>query len=162
MAQPTKKKPKLTIARILRWADAHHASTGRWPSIHSGEVAAAPRESWGAVNMALRLGSRGLPGGMTLSQLLSKHRSKRPRYYHPPRLTIRQILAWADAHHARTGDWPTRLSGPVLEDPHETWCAIDAALRKGFRGLPAGPTLAEFLHERRGRQVRLLLTCDLI
>jgi hypothetical protein len=27
-------------------------------------------------------------------------------------LTVEQILAWADAHKARTGTWPTRRSGP--------------------------------------------------
>ena len=44
-----------------------------------------------------------------------------------PNLTRKQILAWADAHHRRTGEWPTRLSGPIPESPEDTWAAIDAA-----------------------------------
>ena len=33
-----------------------------------------------------------------------------------PRLTIAQVLAWADAHYARTGKWPTIKSGAVAEE----------------------------------------------
>jgi hypothetical protein len=41
------------------------------------------------------------------------------------RLTVGQVLAWADAHHTRTGKWPTVASGPVAEAPGERWTAID-------------------------------------
>ena len=51
-----------------------------------------------------------------------------------PILTVKQILAWADVHHKRTGAWPRRSSGPVREAPGETWIVIDFALRKGIRG----------------------------
>jgi hypothetical protein len=64
---------------------------------------------------------------------------------------VKQILEWADAHFARTGKWPTAASGPVAGAPGETWKAIDAALRRGFRGLPAGSSLAWLLAEN-GRQ----------
>jgi hypothetical protein len=32
-----------------------------------------------------------------------------------PDFDLKTILAWADAHHARTGKWPTRNSGPIRE-----------------------------------------------
>src|SRR5262245_56226158 len=69
-------------------------------------------------------------------------------------LDVEQVLAWADAHRARTGAWPTPTSGPVREAPAETWNAIDQALRSGLRGLPGGWSLARLLAERRGKPLR--------
>src|SRR5262249_29129426 len=37
------------------------------------------------------------------------------------------ILALADAHHRRTGEWPKTLSGKVVEAEGETWYALDTA-----------------------------------
>jgi hypothetical protein len=67
-----------------------------------------------------------------------------------PLLTVEQILAWADAHYARTGKWPTFASGPVLEAPGETWAAIASALHRGNRGLPGGHGLAWLRDRHRG------------
>jgi hypothetical protein len=67
-----------------------------------------------------------------------------------PPLTVEQILAWADAHHACTGEWPTTGSGPVPEAPGEVWRYIDAALYQGARGLPRGGRLARLLARHRG------------
>ena len=79
-----------------------------WPAGRLREsLPEAPRESWAAINMALSQGNRGLPGGDTLAQLLLRHRGVR-RITYRPRLTIAQILAWADAHHDRTGAWPRK------------------------------------------------------
>ena len=50
------RKPPLTVARILSWADAHHRRTGEWPGKLSGPVAEAPRETWCKVDLAIRLG----------------------------------------------------------------------------------------------------------
>src|SRR5207244_9005519 len=36
-------------------------------------------------------------------------------------LTEKLILAWADAHRAREGEWPTTVSGDVAREPGETW-----------------------------------------
>jgi hypothetical protein len=66
-----------------------------------------------------------------------------------PPLTVEQILAWADAHHARAGTWPTARSGPVANAPVETWKAIDHALVRGHRGLPEGDSLARLLNRHR-------------
>jgi hypothetical protein len=78
-------------------------------------------------------------------------RSGRPR----PPLTVPQILAWADAHRARTGAWPGAASGPVGGAPGETWAAVNVALRLGHRGLPGGDTLARLLQRERGAPARL-------
>jgi hypothetical protein len=53
-----------------------------------------------------------------------------------PRLSLAQILAWADDHHRRTGDWPTQTSGTVLAAPRENWMRLHSALCQGLRGLP--------------------------
>jgi hypothetical protein len=68
---------------------------------------------------------------------------------HRPPLTLRQILAWADAHHARTGGWPSACSGPVADAPGEKWAGLDVALAEGRRGLPGGDSLARLLDRRR-------------
>jgi hypothetical protein len=66
-------------------------------------------------------------------------------------LTVGQILAWAEAHFAHTGGWPTCRSGPVLDTPGETWGKIDGALYEGYRGLPGGDTLAQLLRRHQER-----------
>jgi hypothetical protein len=143
--------PPLTTEQILAWADAHYDRTGKWPASKSGPIHGAPGETWSAVNAALGLGLRGLPGGSSLAKLLAEHRDKR---YHLslPRLTVEQILAWADAHHARMGKWPAIESGPIPEASGEVWSAIQGALSLGARGLPGGSSLARLLAEHRGRR----------
>ena len=71
-----------------------------------------------------------------------------------PPLTVEQILAWADAHQARTGQWPTSRSGPIPEAPGATWAAIASALHRGNRGLPRGHGLAWLRDRHRGTGTR--------
>jgi hypothetical protein len=71
-----------------------------------------------------------------------------------PPLTVKQVLAWADAHHARTGGWPTAASGPVLEAPGEVWRAVNQVLDRGHRGLPGGDSLARLLSRHREHRLR--------
>jgi hypothetical protein len=142
-------RPNLAIAQILAWADAFHERTGGWPQTQSGPILEAPEETWRAVNLALFKGGRGLGGGSTLAQLLAAERGVRNRL-DLPRFTRKQILAWADAHHRRTGAWPTRHAGPVVEAPEETWLGIDDDLRDGCRGLRSGSSLARLLAKDRG------------
>jgi hypothetical protein len=68
----------------------------------------------------------------------------------PLPLTVKQILAWADAHHQRRGVWPSKTTGRITDALSETWCAINLALMRGGRGLPGGVTLARLLLEKRG------------
>ena len=141
--------PRLTVEEILAWADAHFAVHGRWPNTMSGPVAAAPEDTWRAINRLLAEGRRGLPGGTSLAQLLVQHRGHR-NTSSPPRLTVDQILAWADAHSAVHGRWPNAKSGPVAAAPEESWNAIDGVLTRGNRGLSGGTSLAQLLAQHRG------------
>ena len=63
-----------------------------------------------------------------------------------------QILAWADAHHGRTGRWPNTRSGSVAGAPGQTWNAVNTALYAGYRGLPGGDSLAKLLGRHRRRK----------
>ncbi|OWK35645.1 hypothetical protein [Fimbriiglobus ruber] len=146
--------PPLTREQILVWADAHHARAGDWPAKTSGPIPDAPGETWAAVDAALATGCRGLTGGETLPRLLAEYRGVR-NHMALDRLTPAQILVWADAHHARAGDWPTRVAGPIPDAPGETWAAVDAALANGRRGLPGGESLARLFAEHRGRRNRV-------
>jgi hypothetical protein len=141
--------PRLTEAQILRWADAHHRRTGKWPGQKSGPVQGTAGETWAAIQRALLAGGRGLPGGDSLVRLLARRRGVRHQR-ESQRLTEEQILAWADAHHGRTGHWPGQGSGAVVGAAGETWPAIQQALRSGFRGLPGGDTIRKLL-QRHGR-----------
>lgn len=75
---------------------------------------------------------------------------KRRRGGGRPQLSVPQILAWADAFHARGGKWPNLQSGPIPGSFGESWRKVDSALRLGLRGLPRGPSLARLLAQRRG------------
>lgn len=141
--------PPLTTAKVLAWADAHRARTGAWPTSTCGAVVDAQDETWRAADQALRLGLRGLKGGVSLAQLLSAERGVR-NHQDLPALSVGQILAWADTHQRRRGEWPTSVSGPVTDAPGETWNGIDTALHLGRRGLPGGSSLSRLLAEQRG------------
>jgi hypothetical protein len=145
------KRPPLKVKDILAWADTHYRATGRWPHAKLGVIAAAPGETWDAVDMALRNGNRGLPKDTTLARLLTEHRGKR-NMANLPRLTRRRILAWADAHYRRTGRWPHVLAGPIAEAPGESWHAVNQALYLGCRGFPGGSSLALLLADKRGKR----------
>ncbi len=154
--RPRHGSPPFDLEQILAWADEHHNRTHSWPTSYSGAVIAAPGEAWNAIDRALRRGFRGLPGGSSLSRLLAEKRGV-PSPLDKERLTEEQILAWADAHYARTGQWPTSNSGEVQEAPQETWKRIDYALIQGNRSLPNGSSLARLLASHRGVRNRKAL-----
>jgi hypothetical protein len=141
--------PRLTYTRILHWADVHHEETGEWPKNVSGTIRHTHDEKWENVDRALRGGHRGLPGGSSLAELLATRRGVRNQSDLKP-YTCEEILAWADAHHERTGQWPRLWSGVIPEAPGESWCHVDQALRSDHRGLPEGSSLPRLLEERRG------------
>src|SRR5262245_56800709 len=119
----------LSIDEILRWASSHRHAMGRWHTKDSGSIAATSCETWLGVDSALRSGTRGLPGGSSLAQLLAQQAGARNIHDLPP-LTEELILQWADAHHQRTGSWPTIGSGPILESAGDKWIHVNTVLAK--------------------------------
>jgi hypothetical protein len=78
--------PELPTREILAWADDHIRRTGLRPTHLSGRMLAPPHKTWGAVELALRQGLRGLPGGDSLYRLLLRRgRSAKDRRGTPPR-----------------------------------------------------------------------------
>jgi hypothetical protein len=144
---------ELTVERILACADAYHAVHGCWPRASSVPNSAAPGETWEAINRALKVGQRGLSGGSSLKLLLAEHRGPearlRARGFGPE-----QILAWADAHHAATGRWPTKRSGDVAQAPTTTWMKIDCALRQEYSAVKRKCSLARLLSRFRSTRKR--------
>jgi hypothetical protein len=143
------KPPPLTVEQVLAWADAYHKLTGRWPRADHPPTGLPAGETWGTVNDALSRGLRGLSGGTSLATLLQERRGVRNKQGLPP-MTVKGILAWADAHHRLTGRWPRTDSPPEGLPAGETWCAVQSALNSGIRGLPGGSSLATLLQKHRG------------
>lgn len=135
--------------QILAWADSHYERTGEWPKQKSGPVREAPGEKWQNIDTTLRIGRRGFSGGTSLAQLLAENRDVRNQA-DVPRLSVDQILAWADTHKERTGKWPKRTSGPINDVSGETWGRVNIALVTGHRGLPGGSSLSDLLGRERG------------
>jgi hypothetical protein len=157
-AVPKKKKKKrqrlqLTEARIARWAETHFQRTGRWPTNMAGAVKEVPGLKWGTVNYALTKGAHGLPGGTSLPRMLRRWFGKRLGPRRSP-LSRRQIIAWVREHFARTGQWPSSHSGPVVGGYGESWASVDQALRSGSRGLAGGSSLAQLLDSVAGPKRR--------
>jgi DNA-binding XRE family transcriptional regulator len=136
--------PHFEVFKILAWSDAHRRRTGEWPNRSSGPIPDAPGETWRAVEMALFHGGRGLPGGTTLARLLAKERGLRNRGSLPD-LSEELILSWSEAHFRRSGAWPQMMSGAIYKVPGEKWHGVEAALRRGLRGLPGGSSLYQLL-----------------
>ena len=148
--------PRLSVRQVLEWVEEPRERTGRWPTTTSGPIHSAPGETWLAVDRSLRVGSRGLRGGSSLSRLLAEKRGVR-NHRDLPRLTVRTVLAWADRHFARNGRWPVVKAGAVEGVLGQTWSAVDAALTLGLQGLPGGDSLARLLARHRGdRRSRLV------
>ena len=153
---PFRRGGPMSIARILKWADAHFAEHGEWPTVCSGTIPGSS-DNWQKVENGLRFGFRGLPGGSSLAKVLEEHRGVTPGRVEP--LEESQILKWADAYYGCHGRWPTSKSGIVLSNGEKeiTWLRIDSALRRGERGLPGGDSLARFLSRCRRVQNRTCL-----
>lgn len=68
--------PLLTEQQILAWADAYYIAHGAWPTCRCQHqvIPDTGGERWFNVDQALRKGLRGLSGGSSVPQLLSRHR----------------------------------------------------------------------------------------
>lgn len=139
--QPKQRRQReLSIREILAWGDIEKTKKGKWPTVWSGPIDSCPGERWGKVQHALLHGARGLPGGMTLSQLWAEHRGARI-HLNLPVLTEDQIIQWIKLHKVVHGGWPHRDSGPIPNSGGETWCGVVMALRNAGRGLKRRSTL---------------------
>jgi hypothetical protein len=146
-----RRRPELSEPQILAWADSWHARTGRWPNQYAGVIPDTLGETWARVDNALLQGLRGLQGGSSLARLLQAWRGVR-NIGCLPRLAAKQVVAWAQAHHERTGRWPNAHSGRVVGSNGENWGSINNLLREGGRGFPGGSSLSSFLAKHCGHR----------
>lgn len=105
-----------------------------------------PLSAWPASSQVMAV--KGLP-----------HSAYVPKIVKKPGLTEEKIVRWMQATYEETGEWPTEKSVGVWDkDPEtgkrfmikdENWVALDAACRKGSRGLPGLGSLA-LLKDKHG------------
>jgi hypothetical protein len=91
------RRPALSLAQILAWADHHFEETGHWPRTSSGPVLAYPSLNWRRIDNALRYGLRGLKPGSSLAQMLNKKRGARNQKALPALTVHGAVAAPADA-----------------------------------------------------------------
>lgn len=155
-----KNLPRLRLAQIMKWADAHHRRTGRWPvASMRRRIPEAPGETWSSVGSAMWHGRRGLRPRQTLARILHLNRGVRNAASLSP-LTTTQILRWADAYRARTGRWPEPRAGLIEQASGETWGTVNSALHRRKRGLRAGLTLPQFLAKHRQASIRVRVVAN--
>ena len=68
-------------------------------------------------------------------------------------LTYDIIKEWVKKFYEEHGKYPTRASGSVVYAPKEeplTWQGVSICLMDGFRGLPGGLSLSDFLNKEMG------------
>jgi len=63
----------LTNDLIWTWSKSFHQCIGDWPTKESAFTDPSGREKWSGIDLALRKGHRGLPGGSSLARLLAQH-----------------------------------------------------------------------------------------
>jgi hypothetical protein len=114
----------------------------------SGRIPGTLDDTWRRVDSAFRIGLRRLPGDSSLPRLLAERRGVR-NLGGLPRLTLKQVLVWADAYRARTEQWPKDTSGSITDAPGESWHAVDRSLRAGVRGFRPGSSLPRLLAKYR-------------
>jgi hypothetical protein len=146
---PTQATPQ-SVARFCKRAEASYARPMLAQDRQRADREAPLGCNWRQVDTCRRIGLRSLPSGSSLAQLFAEQRGYR-NLSALPRLTVAQILRWADASHCLTREWPLIESGPAPEARHgDTWRLINLALREGLRGLRTRCALAQQLTWRRG------------
>jgi hypothetical protein len=105
----------------------------RWPDRHDGAIPTL-EGSWLAIDEALRVGVRGLPGGSSLAKERVALTGARRRQS----LTEENVKAAILAHHRATGAWPNDSTKGVIPGVGYTWSYVRAFIRNsghGFHGL---------------------------
>ncbi len=70
---------RIDMKKVMRWARAYRRKTGIWPHLGSGEIPGSGGYRWGLLDMALRFGRRGLPGGTSLARLFGPKKKIKPK-----------------------------------------------------------------------------------
>ncbi len=143
-------RESLGRAAHIRMEQVHNAMrtfeglNSRWPNRKDGVVPDLGG-SWLAIDEALRVGVRGLPGGSSLSKerlALIGSRSRK-------QLTAASVKDAILAHHAATGAWPNESTAGATPGVAHSWSYLRAVVRKGTL-FPNGYTFSKLVRELRG------------
>jgi hypothetical protein len=141
------RKPKpmlLSEDIILQACKEWHAEYEEWPTNDSGLIGdgALKGSRWGNLDHALRRGGFGLEKGKYkgLADFMEAHGLKIGKHSLSRHLTEEMILQGCYEWHNKYGQWPKAISGKIIEGvlSGNNWQAINLALSRGARGLPAG------------------------
>lgn len=141
---------KLTESSILDLARKHFASTGKWPTSYSPWIF-GDSDNWNAIDVALRVGHRGLLGGSSLSNLLHINGCKlnRTKLKIP---SLSSILEAADKFYEKFGDYPKKSSGVDDLFSKINWHTINNKLKRGLISGTKSTSLAELWEEHFNRR----------
>lgn len=131
---PVKRSQMITEDDIAKECQSFFKSHKRWPTEKSGQCKLG---TWAQVNQALKVGGRGLAGGDSLSQL------KKRLGFEAPDLTLAEIKASIRGHLQAFGSYPRHDTPEKSNLGGSTWASINLALRRGYRGLQGGSSLAK-------------------
>lgn len=133
----------LTVQQVLNWCDLYHERNGKYPGQYAKAIPEMNGDSFANINAALNTGTRGLPKKRGLAELLAQERG----YIHnlnKPELTIERVVQELIAYYFANGEkFPTASNQELAGSLGCKWSAINAALHRGGRGLPAGLSLSK-------------------
>lgn len=137
------------IDKILDAAKTYYKESQKFPtSTTEDPVPGMSNVTWKNLDARLRSGARCLPGNSSLSLLLEPWKAE---IQGDISLSEFSIIRALEIFHEIYKKRPRYGSGQTDLDlvpgmPNENWHAIDAALRKGSRGLPGGSSLLKLFH----------------
>jgi hypothetical protein len=158
--------PSFTEDQILDWIGQYFVKYKKKPTKTSGIVEFAERNyrgtTWSEIDSSFKRGKRGLHIS-SLAQFIQKKLDIKRRT-HPPDLNLELILDWAQKYYSKYNIKPTAknkvIEFAINDHQGETWLAVDAALRKGRRGLAGGSSLANLIHDKLGIKNHLKYQTD--
>ena len=130
--------------QYVQWADDHFRRRGSWPNQKSRqmEAGAAGNMDW---NRELFETDDGAFQDLRPWPICWPNIENARNKANLSPLDEQQILKWAQDHFRSTGKLPTQSDREVADAPGETWPTMDAGVRVGRRGLPAGSSLSDLL-----------------
>jgi len=127
---------RLSEDLVWQWMQDYFAQHKKWPSKKT-KSRAPDGSSWGAIDLSLRVGTRGLQGGLTIASLKKKNGLVRIC------LTEDLIWGWMQEFFKKRNRWPTARTEELTPDG-STWNSISQCLTGCRRGLRAGLSLRKF------------------
>jgi hypothetical protein len=150
--------PDFSEEKIVEWAKKYFLVHNKYPSIRTKPSDWLPEgETWIALDIALKRGTRGLPGGSSVAKLFEKYFGIRNKT-NIPKISEQCIIDYMIVFKDKYGYFPHAHSKENEMLPSgESWHGFDKALRNARRGLTK-TTLASLKEKYFGIKNILTLT----